>query len=486
MNEYLGQVYYSAQIIPSLKEMLLRRRRQNNYSIQEEWDMLLEPIKTLSIETMKQNTELGKQIWNSWASIMDKGKNGDIARMGDELEELIPIIYDSMRAYDVRAEEENYKLYSSKSGFLTMLWKKDERLFHSEIDPMWEAYEHAELLFKPQIMEYHIAGCDLGYLAYQIYNISCGSADIYIYDVDEKRIEIAHEYGVIDWIPTDKLHIIINSQNNLEDTLSHAFEHDYKAIYIHKWFMHYYYALDDRMAGLDAINDTRIYLGQQAAVNRHRNHRNVKRNVSEYIENNRADRWMVVAGGPSLDESIDYIRENSHKARIVCVGTVLKKLLKCGIKPDIAVVLDPLNRTFEQVRDLNTTVPLCINTCANWQFGEYYPGEKYLMDRPNIVNVGAMAIELTIMAEANEVDIFGLDLAYPFKRTHASDTMDAMYMKDTNLVKVASSDGGEVETKEEFLTYIREIGFVITNHPDIIFINHSKHGAKIEGMRIAD
>ncbi len=486
MNEYLGQVYYSAQIIPSLKEMLLRRRRQNNYSIQEEWDMLLEPIKTLSIETMKQNTELGKQIWNNWASIMDNGKNGDIVRMGDELEEFIPIVCESMRAYDVKADEEDYTLYSSKSGFLTMLGKADDKLYHSEIDPMWEAYELAELLFKPEITEYHIAGCDLGYLPYQLHNISSGSADIYVYDVDAVRRDLAYEYGVLDWIPTDKLHICIASNKEIEKTLNQAFSESGKAIYINKWFRQSYYDAQDDITRLDAINDTRIYIGKQAETNKYRNLKNVVTDIAKYVENNITDKWRVVAGGPSLDDCIDTIKDKEAGEKTVCAATVLKKLLDLGIEPDVTVALDPLNRTFEQVAELDVNVPICINSCANWQFGEYYTGKKYLMDRPDIGNVSTMAIELAIMAGAKEIELFGLDLAYPMNRTHASGTMDATEIKDTNLVKVASSDGGEVDTKEEFLTYIQEIEDIVSAHKEICFINYSKHGALIKGTKVVD
>lgn len=485
MNEYLSQVYYSAQIIPCLKEMLLRRHRQNNYFIQEEWDMLLEPIKTLSIESMKANTELGKKIWNGWTSIIDNGKKADIARMADAIEDYIPVLYDAMRAYDVTADEQDYELHSSKSGFLTMIRKEDKKLFHSEIDPMWEGYEHAELLFRPEKTEYHIAGCDLGFLAYQIYSISSGSADIYIYDIDERRIELAHEYGVLDWIPQDKLHVVLSEKNEIEKSLVRAFNEN-KAIYVEKWFKQMYFDLNDPLWRVDAINDTQLYLGQQASINRQRNFKNIKKNVDEYIENNRSKNWMVIAAGPSLDNCIDIIKEKRPSSKLVCVGTVLKKLLDLGIEPDIAVVLDPLNRTYAQVSGLNTDIPLCINACANWQFAEYYTGEKYYMDRADIDNVAIMAIEFAIMAGAETVDIFGLDLAYPADHTHASGTMDATELSDTNLVKVVSSDGSEVYTKEEFLTYIESAEKLVSSHKNITFVNYSKHGALIKGTQIAD
>ncbi len=485
MNEYLSQVYYSAQVIPCLKEMLLRRHRQNNYFIQEEWDMLLEPIKTLSIESMKTNTEFGKSIWNGWTSIIDKGKNEDIARMADAIEDYIPLLYDAMRTYDVTADEQDYELYSSRSGFLTMMRKEDKKLLHSEIDPMWEGYEHAELLFRPEMTEYHIAGCDLGYLAYQISCISNGSADIYIYDIDERRIELAHEYGVIDWIPQDKQHVVLSEKKEIEKSLVRAFNES-KAVYIEKWFKQLYFDLNDLLSRLDAINDTRLYLGQLASINRQRNIEKIKKNIDEYIENNRSSSWMVIAAGPSLDDRIDIIKEKRSDSKLVCVGTVLKKLLDLGIKPDIAVVLDPLNRTFEQVSGLNTDIPLCINACANWQFAEYYTGEKYYMDRADIDNVAIMAIEFAIMAGAETVDIFGLDLAYPSNHTHASGTMDAAEVSDTNLVKVDSSDGSEVYTKEEFLTYIESAEEIVSSHNNITFVNYSKHGALIKGTKIAD
>ena len=51
-------------------------------------------------------------------------------------------------------------------------------------------------------------------MAYQMYMLSKESIDIYIYDVDRKMVDYALSYGVLDRIPEERLHIVINPNPN--------------------------------------------------------------------------------------------------------------------------------------------------------------------------------------------------------------------------------------------------------------------------------
>ncbi len=72
---------------------------------------------------------------------------------------------------------------------------------------------------------------------------------------------------------------------------------------------------------------------------------------------------FVVGNGPSLDASIDFLKENQHKIIIISCGTTLGTLQKIGLKPDIHV---------EQERPLNTYHWLDKNTTDEFRKGVYF------------------------------------------------------------------------------------------------------------------
>ncbi|TMO86759.1 motility associated factor glycosyltransferase family protein [Pseudoalteromonas ruthenica] len=56
---------------------------------------------------------------------------------------------------------------------------------------------------------------------------------------------------------------------------------------------------------------------------------------------------FVVGNGPSLDESLDYLRDNQHKAIILAAGTAYQSLLKAGITPDFHVLVERPRITYD-------------------------------------------------------------------------------------------------------------------------------------------
>ncbi|MDH5359089.1 MAG: DUF115 domain-containing protein [Gammaproteobacteria bacterium] len=63
---------------------------------------------------------------------------------------------------------------------------------------------------------------------------------------------------------------------------------------------------------------------------------------------------VIIAGGPSLDENIDWIKENQTNLIIIAVSRVAKKLIKENIKPDIIVTVDPKHGSFDVGKEAMT------------------------------------------------------------------------------------------------------------------------------------
>jgi len=56
---------------------------------------------------------------------------------------------------------------------------------------------------------------------------------------------------------------------------------------------------------------------------------------------------IILAGGPSLDESIRWIKENQDNLVLIAVSRIAKKLIKESITPDIIVTVDPNHGSFD-------------------------------------------------------------------------------------------------------------------------------------------
>lgn len=63
---------------------------------------------------------------------------------------------------------------------------------------------------------------------------------------------------------------------------------------------------------------------------------------------------FIVGNGPSLDASLEFIKENQHKAVIMAAGTGLQTLLKFGIVPDFHVLVERTKSVYEILRDTTT------------------------------------------------------------------------------------------------------------------------------------
>jgi Uncharacterized protein conserved in bacteria len=62
---------------------------------------------------------------------------------------------------------------------------------------------------------------------------------------------------------------------------------------------------------------------------------------------------FIIANGPSLDESIDYLKENKERALLVACGTAISALHKAGVKPDIYVAVERLDVVATSLNSLN-------------------------------------------------------------------------------------------------------------------------------------
>lgn len=505
MVDFLEDIYRHSKTIFNIKLAIQQAHYGYNANIQDIWDDISPNLIDLLEITHNKDSKLANSLSSELSKAVAYTTNGtdDYISFADTLENLIPDFYKAISLFGQIDESSDKYIYkSSKIGFLSLTDIKEQKRLNSSIDPMWEAYEHAQKIYNPTMMSYHFIEIDLGYLPYQIFILSNCSIDIYIYSLSQDSIDNAIDFGVLSWIPESKLHIIVNNDPiELLSTLVSARDSNEDGYYFHPLAASLFpgnFSVLIRNSYIEHMNH--YYFEALKISNAYRNMKNVPKWLNSFTPKHLCSEWAILAGGPSLDSQVDYIKEHRNQFTLLCVSTILNKILNLGIEPDCVITFDSQNRTYNHFKDLPfSTVPLLLGINGNWQFGEYYSGPKYLvpcLSSPEITNilkssnleifdpgstVSTLALKIAIYFKAQQIRLFGFDLSYPNHKSHALGTVDFKEVSYEGMHLIPSVSGENVYTTPTFHYYLDEISELIKNTPNVTFINHSDIGADIPG-----
>lgn len=495
---FLEEIYKEAELAYRLKLAVEYARIHDELHMGEICNESFQPLCEVCKEYLQQDREKGLALWNEIQTFT--GIDNDLVMRGDVIEKkILPLLEEKIRIWGgdicVENEEGDFLFESSASGFLTLKDLKHNKYIHSAADPMWEARKLAEYIFTPQKKEYSIWGLGLGYLIYQLYVISAGTVRIHVFEKDARMVEYARSYGVLDWIPEDRLEVVLDE--NPAAFFKSAAKED----------MGYYVFLpeiygetaDVRRSLEDEYMQfaTPKKLHWDSELNYWNNKRSDCHPVSDLsrLFLNSDTEFIIVAAGPSLDDNLEFLKQNQGRKTIIVVGTVFRKLLENGIVPDIVTVLDPQARTYRQIEGLeDQNVPMLLGVTAYWKFAANYQGNKYLVPLPGVHEemeseeawaiggtVTHLAIEAAIRFGGRSIYLVGVDLAYPNGVSHAEGTMDRTVKGMADMLPVKGVGGFTVYADSMFIAYRKWIEDRIALTPQITYYNMSRIGAKIAG-----
>jgi hypothetical protein len=154
---------------------------------------------------------------------------------------------------------------------------------------------------------------------------------------------------------------------------------------------------------------------------------------------------IVICAGPSLEDDMPALRQLSDKVFLVAVDTVLQPLLKRGIRPDVAVTVDPQYLSIFFTSEVESLIgniddyPLLIADPAIYPLtlrnyggvkcicsSVFSPGriiERYSGHKGSMAAGGSVAIaafDVARMMGADPIIMLGLDLSYTKDKTHLS------------------------------------------------------------------
>lgn len=198
---------------------------------------------------------------------------------------------------------------------------------------------------------------------------------------------------------------------------------------------------------------------------------------------------VVVSAGPSLDKNYELLKGREDKLLIIATDTVLRKLLKNGIRPHIVCALERglvvLDKHFRDViRDYKEElkdVLLVVQSVCVPQIVGTWPGPKIVVGKaglpldywvveklldgdtvPSGNSVAHMCMNIAALLGSDKIALIGQDLAYGEEgATHSGDTAwskeksgDAR-ISEENRIPVPGALGGTVFTHRVWLMFLR-------------------------------
>ena len=470
------------------------------------WNKTSSKIENLISRVGSSNINLAKELLSVFK--MCRQETSDFRVLENLISnDLIPNITKAVDSlYEPMRIEDSKRVFErTPSGFLTIMDLETGRYIHSPWDPMHEADIFSEELYSPDIDNFHILGCGLGYLPYQIWEKSEHSVQIYIYEEDIAIIEYAKQVGALSLIDED--HLTICDASDLSSMLKQfieSTESEGALAYVSDWKVGIY---EDNIYGkqidqFDYNMRTERLFRKSWAINVRENSKQDLKDVEELKKdfNYVGKDFIVVSAGPSLNDSIDYLKNNCGDKVIISINTSLRKLVKENIFPDIVVMLDPHNlRMISHIKGIEEytyNIPIVFPTNGSQAFIARYKGPKYALYNYEMTKSGfkwnfggtvaSLGIDLAYFLEAGKIYLIGSDLAFPNNQNYAEGVAHNTTEGINNTIFTHSVDGGLVATNNVYNEYRKIIERQIAFHPDIPVYNMSRHGADISGTNNID
>ncbi len=217
---------------------------------------------------------------------------------------------------------------------------------------------------------------------------------------------------------------------------------------------------------------------------------------------------LLVAAGPSLDDSVRWLPSLRNRCLVICVGRALKSLLNFGLIPDLVVITDPQPSVYSsQLEGLDIGVPIVLLPTVHPNLMRNYSGAKLVAFQAGMNeaeemaavlgeqlvetggSVSTTALDIIIRMGCSPVLFAGLDLAYIKGRSHSKDVggIKVDSADGFRLVEVQGNQGGLTKAPLNLNIYRKWVERRIEkSHGKTIFYNLSPEGAVITGAPYLD
>ena len=210
---------------------------------------------------------------------------------------------------------------------------------------------------------------------------------------------------------------------------------------------------------------------------------------------------IVIGAGPSLNKSMKYLKEASHKALLISVDAALKPLLEAGVRPHMVTGIESVIGGDEFYSNLGKLDDIFLVFCSVLRSEDYraYNGPKIFAHRyQEIANwigietgslaggplVGNFAFSIAQYLGCDPIILIGQDLSFPpTGATHVDGMVYGVleeYRSSMIAFETEGYSGEPLLTNLYFEESRRSLELDLEKH-DALYINASEGGAKIHG-----
>ena len=393
-----------------------------------------------------------------------------------------------------KLDDRFYPLEESKDGNYTI--KVDNVYQHSRYDPIKEAKRIVEVLLNDlnDIDVIILFGNGLGYILREIYDIAIKKSSkkikpyiIYI----EKDLKIFFSalsvYDYTNILQDENVKFFLDAEKELIGSFIQSIPTKRTRYYYHRpSFLlneEYYKELQNY---LNYVLDRKDM--NSATLKRFQKlwSKNFISNLPYFVNSNsianlkdiaKGTTAIVVAGGPNLERSIEFLKKNCNHCVVIAVDTVYKYLKKNNICVDIIVTVDPQFWNYKYLENVTLTGEIVVTDSSTYykifrmakpnrifvpnsifQLAKYF--EVY--DRGVLAaggSVATAAFDIARIIGSKEIFLIGLDLSFPKRKTHfkgaffetnfltfstyfnTAESNSYRYLTDMGLTKVKSTSG---------------------------------------------
>lgn len=427
---------------------------------------------------------------------------------------VMSVLEDTVQAY--------FCIEETRNGMFNIKSVNNNRYLYSVYDPMHEATRWCDSLEYDTDANRSVIMCGLGltyhlgvfmerYTAAKIFIVE-PSVEIFIEML--KIIDISTLYGHPNII---SIAVGIDQDMHIEFMKSismySAFPFQYISIPYMKWLNQTYeqqlmHDLKEIQIRKKAIQGFRETFGTQMFINSFRNLPLLLKtpSIRSLANKFRNSTVIVVGGGPSLQDDIEYIKNMANDWIIIAAGSSVQSLMHYNIQPHLIVSMDPgkYNGNIFENNDFSHIpllwMPQIYNTIPNLHPHNNYVGyyfndaivnyfveyqtEEYVFTPT--YSVTGTAIQIGAYLGASRIILAGQDLSYPGEQMYSPGAAHVEPQQNDRIRKeltyaVSNVQGGNNPTTFSMLQTLNDIGRLIVNLQGINFINTSSCGAVIEG-----
>lgn len=369
-------------------------------------------------------------------------------------------------------DSNNIVVEPTSSGYLTMLMRDNsgEYYFHSNVNPVIAAEHFAKQYYNSEEDCYTILGLGLSYHILALLQLDDGiylniiEPDLEVIKCACEAMDLTALFGndhVTLYYDPEFIHLkerLHNSGNLIihQPSLRHI-QNEKIRLAIDKFFI--------RDSGIR--NFGRLF---------HINFRDNIKSCDGYMDDLEIDfsgkNAVIVAAGPSLDRNVEQLRNRPENTLIIAVGTVFRKMIQMGIRPDYVVFLDAQKHMYQQIEGLeNENVPIIVASSACKEIALNYNGPKYLICQNGYNkaeeyakskgyrtyetggSVSTIALDICLQLKCSQIAFIGLDLAYTQGKSHATSTLDCSDVDTDGMIQVEGYYGEKVSATKLFIIY---------------------------------